>query len=129
MATDLSERLQAAALSLAGPGPIKDRLFEAYCTYLQDIQESDLPCLGQEFAEMSLALHRERPLPGDHVVRASVRKLSAKEVCYYAELVVRLYGTLAAIKHQFSSTRGSRHENAAKNVSNGAAAALSSAAA
>jgi hypothetical protein len=108
MKTDLSGRLEAAALSLAGQGPIKERLFAAYCTYLQDIHESDLPALGTEFAEMIQALHRERALPGDDVVRASVRKLSNKEACSYAELVVRLYGTLANVKHQYASVRGVR---------------------
>ncbi len=105
MLTDLSGRLEAAALSLAGQGPIKERLFSAYCTYLSDIQESDLPALGAEFAEMIQALHREHPLPGDDVVRASVRKLSNKEACYYAELVVKLYGTLAGVQHQYATSR------------------------
>jgi hypothetical protein len=109
MMTDLNGRLEAAALSLTGQGPIKERLFAAYCTYLQDIQESDLPVLGAEFAEMIQALHRERPLPGDDVVRASVRKLSNREACYYAELVVKLYGTVAGVKHHpYASVRGAR---------------------
>ena len=108
MTTDLNERLEAAALSLTGQGPIKERLFSAYCTYLSDIQESDLPALGAEFAEMIQVLHREPALPGDDVVRASVRKLSNKEACYYAELVVKLYGTLAGVKHQYATGRGVR---------------------
>jgi hypothetical protein len=97
---NLSARLEAAALSLAGPGHIKDRLHDAYCKHLQDIQESDLPeeC-GLEFAEMIHALHRAPALPGGDVVRASVRKLSNEEACHYAELVVRLYGLLAGLHH------------------------------
>ncbi len=97
---DLTARLEAAALSLTGPGHIKDRLFEAYCRHLEDIQESDLPGeLGPQFAAMIQALHRARALPGDHVVRASVRKLSNDEAHRYAELVVRLYGMLAGMRH------------------------------
>jgi hypothetical protein len=103
--TDLNGRLEAAALSLAGQGPIKERLFSAYHTYLQDIEESDLRALGTEFAEMIQVLHREPALPGDDVVRASVRKLSNKEACYYAGLVVRLYGMLAGLKHPYTSAR------------------------
>jgi len=87
--TDLSARLEAAALSLTGPGPIKERLTDAYCSHLEDLQASDLSALGDEFAEMIQALHRERALPGDNVVRASVRKLSNQDVRHYAELVVR----------------------------------------
>ena len=108
MTTDLGERLEAAALSLTGQGPIKERLFSAYCTYLSDIQVADLPALGAEFAEMIQVLHREPALPGDDVVRASVRKLSNKEACYYAELVVKLYGTLAGVKHPYATGRSVR---------------------
>jgi hypothetical protein len=98
---NLSARLEAAALSLAGPGHIKDRLLDAYSRHLQDIQESDLPGdYGLEFAEMIHALHRAPALPGDDVVKASVRKLSNEEACHYAELVVRLYGMLAGLHHQ-----------------------------
>lgn len=108
MMTDLNGRLEAAALSLTGQGPIKERLSAAYCTYLQDIKDADLPALGAEFAEMIQALHRARALPGDDVVRASVRKLSNKEACEYAGLVVRLYGTLAGVKQQLASVRSAR---------------------
>ena len=56
---NLCARLEAAALSLTGPGHIKDRLFDAYCRYLQDIEQSDLPGeLAAEFGEMIQALHR-----------------------------------------------------------------------
>jgi hypothetical protein len=97
---DLSARLEAAALSLAGPGHIKDRLLDAYSRHLQDIQESDLPGdYSLEFAEMIHALHRAPALPGGDVIKASVRKLSNEEACHYAELVVRLYGMLAGLHH------------------------------
>jgi len=108
MMTDLNGRLEAAVLSLTGQGPIKERLSAAYCTYLQDIPATDLPTLGAEFSQMIQALHRAEALPGDDVVRASVRKLSNKEACDYAELLVRLYGTLASLKHQFINVRGPR---------------------
>ena len=102
--TDLSARLEAAALSLAGPGPIKERLTDAY-SHLEDLEATDLPVFGEEFADMIKALHREQPLPGDSVVRASVRKLSNADVRHYAELLVRLYGMVAGIKHQRSAPR------------------------
>ena len=97
---NLSARLEAAALSLTGPGHIKDRLLDAYCRHLQDVQESDLPAeYSLEFAEMIHALHRAPALPGDDVVKASIRKLSNEQACHFAELVVRLYGTLAGQQH------------------------------
>src|ERR1700722_10751748 len=107
---DLSARLEAAALSLTGPGPIKERLFDAYCRHLEDIRESDLPSQwGPEFAKMIQALHRASALPGDDIVKASVRKLSNEEACRYAELVVRLYGMFAGMKYQVvNGGRGAR---------------------
>ena len=106
---DLSTRLEAAALSMTGPGSIKDRLLDAYRSHLEDVQESDLPgSLGPEFAEMIQALHRAQALPGDDVVKASVRKLSNEEARRYAELVVRLYGMFAGMKHQIHNARSNR---------------------
>src|ERR1700691_193137 len=106
---DLNTRLEAAALSMTGPGTIKDRLLDAYCSHLEDVQESDLPgAIGAEFAEMTQALHRAHALPGDDVVKASVRKLSNEEARRYAELVVRLYGMSAGLKQQILNSRGNR---------------------
>jgi hypothetical protein len=102
--TDLTARLEAAALSLAGPGSIKDRLTDAY-SHVEDVEPSDLPELGAEFEQMIQALHRERALPGESAVRASVRKLSPDDVRHYAELLVRLYGMVAGIKHQRNAPR------------------------
>jgi hypothetical protein len=97
---DLCARLEAAALSLTGPGHIKDRLFDAYCRYLQGIEQSDVPIeLAAEFGDMIEALHRAPALPGDDVVKASVRKLSNDQACRYAELVIRLYGIQSGMSH------------------------------
>jgi hypothetical protein len=105
---DLCARLEAAALSLTGPGHIKNRLFDAYYRYLQDIQQSDVPGeLALEFADMIQALHRAPALPGDDVVKASVRKLSNDQACRYAELVIRLYGMFAGMNHHVAA-RGPR---------------------
>ncbi|HEY4974100.1 MAG TPA: hypothetical protein VII41_10850 [Steroidobacteraceae bacterium] len=97
---DLCARLEAAAMSLTGPGHIKDRLFNAYCRHLEDIQQCDVPGeLAHEFGDMIQALHRAAALPGDDVVKASVRKLSNEQACRYAELVIKLYGMFAGMSH------------------------------
>jgi hypothetical protein len=51
-----------------------------------------------EFQELITALHRERALPGDTVLRASLRKLSTVEAGRYAKLIIRTYARVAAIK-------------------------------
>ena len=55
-----------------------------------------------------LLMQRARALPGDDVVKASVRKLSNEEARRYAELVVRLYGMFAGMKQQIHNGRGNR---------------------
>jgi hypothetical protein len=44
---------------------------------------------------MCEAMSRERPLPRENPVRASVRKMSNDEASRYAALVVRLYAAVA----------------------------------
>ena len=88
----LSAQLEAAVLTLAGHGTLKDRLCAAYCDHLDDIREQDLPEEVQaEFSAMSRAMHGARALPGDSVVRASVRKFSTEQAQAFAALIVRSY--------------------------------------
>lgn len=90
------QMLQEAALKLAGNGTVKDRLLDAYCTHLTSLDESNLPKeFREEFTDMCRAMHRERPMPRENAVRASVRKMSNEEAHRYASLVVRLYGAVA----------------------------------
>ncbi len=77
MHSAFSKQLEAAVLTLVGHGTLKDRLCAAFCDHLDDLKEQELPAEVQgEFASMSRAMHSARALPGDSVVRASVRKFS-----------------------------------------------------
>ena len=112
----LSTRLEAAVIALTGANALKDRLYSAYCDHLGDIVAEDLPDEVQlDFMEMSKAMHRARALPGDSVVRASVRKLSNDEAQRFAALIVRMYG---ARIHSLSATLKlpSRTSAAARNI-------------
>jgi hypothetical protein len=92
MHSALSAQLEAAVLTLVGHGAMKDRLCTAYCDHLDDIREQDLPEeVQREFAAMSRAMHGARALPGDSVVRASVRKFSNEQAQGFAALIVRTY--------------------------------------
>ena len=94
MNSALSSRLEAAVIALTGAGALKDRLLIAYCEHLEDLEERDLPDEVQgPFAQMSKAMHSARALPGDSVVRASIRKLSSEEAQQFAALIVRIYGS------------------------------------
>jgi hypothetical protein len=88
--------LQRAALQLSQEGSIKDRLAAAYASHLLEVDADDLPDdVREAFAAMCEAMHRERPLPRESVIRASVRKMSNEEAGQHAALVVRAFASLA----------------------------------
>lgn len=92
MQSALSAQLEAATLALVGDGTLKDRLCAAFCDHLDDIPEAELPEeVQEEFAAMTRVMHGARALPGDSVVRASIRKLSSEEAQRYAGLILRTY--------------------------------------
>jgi hypothetical protein len=93
---DVVDQLQQATVKLSRSGPIKDRLADAYATCLAHIDVSDIPERYRAgFVELHTALNRERPLPRESVVRASVRKMSGEEADRHATLVVQAFGALA----------------------------------
>lgn len=97
--SSLSERLESAALALSGSEGIKDRLCIAWSRHLADLDLRDFPReVRDEFEEMIGALSRERALPGDTILKASLRKLSNADATRYAALIVRTYGRVAALK-------------------------------
>ncbi|MEO8314456.1 MAG: hypothetical protein ABI645_06625 [Pseudomonadota bacterium] len=88
--------LQRAAHRLTQEGSIKDRLADAYASHLLEVDVDDLPDeVRDDFAAMCEAMHRERPLPRESVIRASVRKMSNEEAGQFAALVVRAFAALA----------------------------------
>jgi hypothetical protein len=95
----LSERLEAAAMIIAGSEAIKDRLHRAWSLHLADLHSRDFPRdLRDDFIAIQDALSRERALAGDSVLKASLRKLSAGEAARFATTIVRAYGQVAMLK-------------------------------
>jgi hypothetical protein len=96
MHASLIFRLEAAVTTLSGNGALKDRLTRAYARHLEQLETEALPpTVRSEFAALANALHSARALPGDNVVRASVRKLSNEEAERCAALIVRTYTQVA----------------------------------
>lgn len=90
------DRLQRAAIRLSQDGSIKDRLADAYALHLVDVEAEVLPQeIRDDFAELCEAMRRERPLPRESEIRASVRKMSNDEARRYAALVVQVFASLA----------------------------------
>ena len=90
------DQLQQATVMLTQGDPIKDRLAAAYTRHLESIDAGDIPeRYRAQFVELHAVLHRERPLPRESVVRASVRKLSNDDAARYAALVVQTFAAVA----------------------------------
>ncbi len=95
---DVLDQLQQATVKLSQSGPIKDRLADAYTTYLSNIDASDIPERYRAgFVELHTALNRERPLPRESVARASARKMSSEDAEKHAALVVHAFAAVARV--------------------------------
>jgi hypothetical protein len=89
------DRFHGAALLLAGAGPVKQRLAEAYRKYLVDVETEELPReLRAEFLALSVALTAGRAVGGANVIDATVRKFSDTQAAGYAARLITMYGSL-----------------------------------
>ena len=85
-------RFYAAVAKLAGDGHIKQRLIRAYQDNLAGIEDDELPiALKESFADLKMRMYTVAPLNGEGAIRASVRKMSAKEASECAVSIVSLY--------------------------------------
>src|SRR4051794_13333259 len=92
MHSALTAHLESAVTELIGNGTLKERLHAAWCTHLDGLDVQDLPEDAQEeYAAIVKLMHGARALPGDNVVRASIRKFSNQEAARCAALVLRLW--------------------------------------
>jgi hypothetical protein len=113
------QQLEAAALTLARSGSIKDRLADAFRNHLSQVSADELPeGLRAEFRACHNALTREAPLRGEDAVRATVRKLSSHEADELACSVVRLFAAMVR-----EGTRAGVVENSELILNNPASAA------
>ena len=95
--------LEAAVLILTGVGALKERLYAAYIQHLEslDLNSSGTELPGEllhDYTDMCTAMHTAHALPGENVIRASVRKLSAAEAERYAALIVRVFSTVSGAR-------------------------------
>jgi hypothetical protein len=99
------ERLHSATVELAGAGPIKQRLFNAYVNHLAFLDTDQLPReLRDDLGRLARAMHAVPPLPGEDTVRATIRKMSDGEANRHAVQIVNLLG--AAARAQMSPRLG-----------------------
>ena len=88
--TDHWERLRDAVVVLAGGGPVKQRLTEAYQGHLRELDPDDLPRELRPSFEALLAALQNAPRTGSlDAVSVSVRKMSEAEAAAHSQAVVR----------------------------------------
>lgn len=89
------EHFYAAVATLAGDGHIKHRLIRAYQDNLDSIDDLELPVtLKETFAELKSRMYTVTPLKGEGAIRASVRKMSAREASACAITILSLYSDM-----------------------------------
>jgi hypothetical protein len=95
------DRFHGAALLLAGAGPVKQRLADAFRTHLVDLDVEALPReLRAEFRSLSASLTSGRAVGGSSVIDATVRKLSDAQAATYSGRFIVMYGQLAQLRAQ-----------------------------
>jgi|TARA_B110000263_G_C15082383_1_gene406929 hypothetical protein len=91
----LVDRFKEAVAVLAGDGPIKQRLIDAYLEHLDDLENTELPAaLRPIFNDLHAALHGVQPISREPSIKASVRKMSSVEATAHAGTIVTLLSEL-----------------------------------
>jgi hypothetical protein len=99
------ESLHKAALELAKPSALKQRLTDAFTRHLLELQAQDMPGeLRQDFEALRQSMTRIKPQQGECPVAATVRKMSIGEADACAARIVALLDTL----HRTSLLSGGR---------------------
>lgn len=89
-------RVHDAARCLAGDGPIKERLLEAWSGHIAQLDPQALPAqMRAAYLDTQFAFQSVRPQRGETPARASVRKMSVADAVRHAQLVVDLFAELA----------------------------------
>jgi hypothetical protein len=95
----ISDRFFSAVRTLAGDGPIKQRLVGAYKEHLEDLHEEQVPdSIRAKFESLRQALTAVGPANGESAVHASVRKMSPVDAQRYATSILLMLSELVRVK-------------------------------
>ena len=94
-----TDRFYSAVRTLAGDGPVKQRLLSAYSDNLESLSEADVPeSIRESFIQMSRAMSAAAPLQNESAAEATVRKMSAAEASRHATNIVAMFSELVRAK-------------------------------
>lgn len=89
------ERFRDAVVVLAGGGPVKQRLTEAYQGHLRGLDPEDLPRdLRGPYTTLVAALQSGQRIGTLDAISASVRKMSEADAAAHAQSIVQLFAGL-----------------------------------
>jgi hypothetical protein len=89
------ERFRNAALVLAGSGPVKQRLAQAFHGHLGTLAVDELPReLRERYSALAAALHSSQRTGSLDSVSASILKMSEAQACEHAQDIVLMFGSL-----------------------------------
>jgi hypothetical protein len=86
------EHFRCATLTLVGPGPVKQRLCDAYMKHLRMVDEESLPrSIQLGYTELAQAMRCAQAAGGLGAVEASVRKMSEQDAGNLAARVLEMF--------------------------------------
>jgi len=89
------EKFRDAVTVLAGSGPMKQRLVEAFQRHLRDLDAEDLPReLRGPYGVLVAAMQSGPRVGALDAVAASVRKMSEADAARYAQSIVHMFADL-----------------------------------
>jgi hypothetical protein len=90
------ERFRCATLTLVGPGPVKQRLCDAYMKHLRMVDAETLPrSIQPGFSELAQAMRSAQAAGGLGAVEATVRKMSEQDAGLLAARVLEMFVLLS----------------------------------
>jgi hypothetical protein len=90
------EHFRCATLTLVGPGPVKQRLCDAYMKHLRMVDAEGLPKAVQPaYADLAQAMRSAQAAGGLGAVEATVRKMSEQDAGLLAARVLEMFVVLS----------------------------------
>ncbi len=104
--TDTWEFFHGAVQMLVGPGPVKQRLIEAYRQHLASLRDVEVPePIARSFAALHDVLHGAQAAGGLTAPEVAVRKMPEREAANHAGSILEMFATLVVLREREPAAR------------------------
>jgi hypothetical protein len=94
---------------LVGPGPVKQRLCDAYLRHLREVDAEELPIEVQgDYTALAAALTTAQAAGGLGAIEASIRKMSEQDADRHAGAVLEIFVALSRTSDRDVATAAQR---------------------